>query len=118
MNPKAWIFAVAAVGTFLPPEFHRLVGVVLLTSTLMVVVVGSSSIWASGGAALGRFVDDERKRRAVSIALATLLVASAGAHLGLAPAAIRPLARFSQLSVEHTPLTGSTLQQRNELESL
>lgn len=118
VNPKAWIFAVAAVGTFLPPEFHRLVGVVLLTSTLMVVVVGSSSIWASGGAALGRFVDDERKRRAVSIALATLLVASAGAHLGLAPAAIRPLARFSQLSVEHTPLTGSTLQQRNELESL
>ena len=117
MNPKAWIFAVAAVGMFLPPEFHRLVGVVLLTSTLMVVVVGSSSIWASGGAALGRFVDDERKRRAVSIALATLLVASAGAHLGLAPAAIRP-ARFSQLSVEHTPLTGSTLQQRNELESL
>ncbi len=76
VNPKAWIFAVAAVGTFLPPELHRLVGVVLLTGTLMVVVVGSSSIWAVGGAALGRVVDDERKRRAVSIALAILLVAS------------------------------------------
>jgi len=76
VNPKAWIFAVAAVVTFLPPELHRLVGVVLLTGTLMVVVMGSSSIWAVGGAALGRVVDDERKRRAVNIALAILLVAS------------------------------------------
>jgi threonine/homoserine/homoserine lactone efflux protein len=76
VNPKAWIFALAAVGTFLHPELHRLVGVVLLTGTLMVVVVGSSSIWAVGGAALGRIVDDERKRRAVNIALAILLVAS------------------------------------------
>jgi threonine/homoserine/homoserine lactone efflux protein len=35
VHPKAWIFAVAAVGTFLPPELHRLVDVGLLTSTLM-----------------------------------------------------------------------------------
>jgi threonine/homoserine/homoserine lactone efflux protein len=76
VNPKAWVFAVAAVGTFLPPELHRLASVVLLTGTLMVVVLGSSSIWAAGGAALGRVVDDERTRRAVSIALAILLVAS------------------------------------------
>jgi threonine/homoserine/homoserine lactone efflux protein len=76
VNPKAWIFAIAAVGTFLPPALPRLVGVVLLTGTLMVVVVGSSSVWAAGGAALGRVVEDERTRRAVSIALAILLVAS------------------------------------------
>jgi threonine/homoserine/homoserine lactone efflux protein len=76
VNPKAWIFAVAAVGTFLPPELRRLVGVALLTGILMVVVVGSSSIWAVGGAALGGIVDDERTRGAVSIVLAVLLVAS------------------------------------------
>ena len=76
VNPKAWIFAVAAVGTFLPPELHRLVGVIVLTGTLMLVVVGSSSIWAVGGAALGQIVDNERTRRAVSICLAILLVAS------------------------------------------
>ena len=76
VNPKAWIFAVAAVGTFLPPELHRFVGIVLLTGTLMVVVVGSSSIWAAGGAALGRVVDDERKRRAVNVVLAVMVVAS------------------------------------------
>lgn len=76
VNPKAWIFAVAAVGTFLPPALHRLAGVAALTLVLMVVVVGSSSIWAAGGAALGRILDDDRRRRAVNVALAILLVAS------------------------------------------
>ena len=76
VNPKAWIFAIAAVGTFLPPALPWLAGVGLLTGTLMVVVVGSSSIWAAGGAALGRVVENERTRRVVSIALAVLLVAS------------------------------------------
>jgi threonine/homoserine/homoserine lactone efflux protein len=76
VNPKAWIFALAAVGTFLPADRPWSVGVVLVTTTLMVVVVGSSSIWAGGGAALGRFVENDRARRAVSITLAALLVAS------------------------------------------
>jgi hypothetical protein len=42
----------------------------------MLVVVGSSSIWAAGGAALGRVVDNDRARRAVSVVLAGLLVVS------------------------------------------
>lgn len=76
VNPKAWIFAIAAVGTFLSPALPRLAGAVLLTGTLMVVVVVSSSAWAAGGAALGRVVEDERTRRAVSIVLAILIAAS------------------------------------------
>ena len=76
VNPKAWIFAIAAVGTFLPAALPWIVGVLVLTTTLMVVVVGSSSIWAVGGAALGRVVDAERTRRVISIGLASLLVAS------------------------------------------
>ena len=76
VNPKAWVFTIAAVGTFLPRALPRPVGAILLTGILMVVVVGSSSIWAAGGAALGRVVEDERRRRAVGIALAILLVAS------------------------------------------
>ncbi len=76
VNPKAWIFTIAAVGTFLPPDLPRIVGVGLLTGILMVVVVGSASVWAAGGAALGRVVDDERTRRVVSAILAILLVAS------------------------------------------
>jgi threonine/homoserine/homoserine lactone efflux protein len=76
VNPKAWVFTVAAVGTFLPPSLPWLAGIGLLTGTLMIVVVGSSSVWAAGGAALGRVVEDERARRAVSLALAVLLLAS------------------------------------------
>jgi threonine/homoserine/homoserine lactone efflux protein len=75
-NPKAWIFAIAAVGTFLSPALPWPVGVALLTGTLMVIVIASSSIWAAGGAALGRVVENERARGAVSIALAVLLGAS------------------------------------------
>jgi threonine/homoserine/homoserine lactone efflux protein len=75
VNPKAWIFVIAAVGTFLPPALPWLVGVVVLTGILMVVVVRSSSIWA-GGAGLCRVVDDERTRRTISIGLAAMLVAS------------------------------------------
>lgn len=76
VNPKAWIFAIAAVGTFLPPGLPWVVGVAVLAGILMAVVVGSSSIWAVGGAALGRVVDDERTRRIISIGLAAMLVAS------------------------------------------
>jgi len=76
VNPKAWIFAIAAVGTFLPPATSWLFAVALLTSILMVVVIGSASIWAVGGAAIGRVIESERSRRAVSIVLASLLVAS------------------------------------------
>jgi len=76
VNPKAWVFALAAVGTFLPPALHRLTDVAVLTGVLMLVVVGSSTIWAIGGAALGGIAGDERKRRAVNVVLAALLVAS------------------------------------------
>jgi len=76
VNPKAWIFVIAAVGTFFPQALPWIVGVVVLTGILMLVVIGSSSIWAVGGAALGRVVDDERTRRIISIGLAALLVAS------------------------------------------
>lgn len=76
VNPKAWVFAVAAVGTFLPARLVHVAGVALLVGTIMVIVAGSSSIWAAGGAALGRVVDHERTRRIVSVLLAALLVGS------------------------------------------
>lgn len=75
-NPKAWLFAIAAVGAFLPARPSRLVGVAVLTSMLMVVVVASAAIWAAGGAVLNRVAGNPRTHRAVSIALATLLAAS------------------------------------------
>ncbi len=76
VNPKAWVFSLAAVGTFLSPDLHRLAAVGLLTATLMAVVVASAAIWAAGGAALGRVIEHERTRRAIATVLAVLLVAS------------------------------------------
>jgi threonine/homoserine/homoserine lactone efflux protein len=76
LNPKAWVFVVAAVATFLPQALPRALAIALLTAVVMLVVIGSASIWAVGGVALGQVLDDERSRRGVSITLAVLLVAS------------------------------------------
>jgi len=67
---------VAAVGAYAPPELPRPVGVAMLTGVVIAVVAVSSSVWAGGGAALGRLVDDGRRRRSVAIAFAVLLVGS------------------------------------------
>jgi threonine/homoserine/homoserine lactone efflux protein len=76
LNPKAWIFAIALVGTFLPEDVPRPVAIALLTAVALVVVGLSFTIWAAGGSALSRFVDDDGRRRVVSLVLAALIVAS------------------------------------------
>jgi threonine/homoserine/homoserine lactone efflux protein len=75
VNPKAWVF-VLAVGTFVPADVHRAIGVSLVTATIVGIAAVSSATWAVGGAALGRLVDDDRRRGAVGVVLALLLVAS------------------------------------------
>jgi threonine/homoserine/homoserine lactone efflux protein len=75
LNPKAWVFAIALVGTFLPEDLAS-AGIALLTGIVVAVVAVSFTIWAAGGAALARFVADERRRRLVSLLLAALIVAS------------------------------------------
>jgi threonine/homoserine/homoserine lactone efflux protein len=76
LNPKAWVFAVALAGTFIPEDVAAPAGIALLTGVVIAVVVVSFTIWAAGGAALARFVDDERRRRLASLVLAALIVAS------------------------------------------
>ncbi|HEY7476929.1 MAG TPA: LysE family translocator [Actinomycetota bacterium] len=76
VNPKAWVFALAAVGTFLSDDLPIALAVLVLTTILMVAVAGSSWLWAAGGSALGRVVDDQRTMRVISIVLAVLLLVS------------------------------------------
>jgi threonine/homoserine/homoserine lactone efflux protein len=76
LNPKAWLFVLVVAGTFVPPEMHRVVGVALAAAAIVGVASVSSSIWAVGGAALGRIAEDERRRRAFGVVLALLLAAS------------------------------------------
>jgi threonine/homoserine/homoserine lactone efflux protein len=75
-NPKAWLFALAAVASFLPPNLALVPAALAVAATSAVIILGTAAVWAAGGAALNRLVDDQRAQRAVSIALAVILAAS------------------------------------------
>jgi threonine/homoserine/homoserine lactone efflux protein len=76
LNPKAWIFAVGAITTFRPTDLPVVTGSVLIAILMMIVIVPSASLWAAGGGALSRYVEEGRSRRVVSLGLAALLVAT------------------------------------------
>jgi threonine/homoserine/homoserine lactone efflux protein len=75
-NPKGWLFALAAVGTFRPPGLGPLAGGLLVAATSAVVVLGPAAVWAAGGATLARIVDHPRAERVVGLVLAVVLAAS------------------------------------------
>jgi threonine/homoserine/homoserine lactone efflux protein len=75
-NPKGWLFALAAVGTFLPPDLAPPAAALTVAGTCAAVILATASVWAAGGAALNRVVDDGRTQRAVNLALALVLAAS------------------------------------------
>jgi threonine/homoserine/homoserine lactone efflux protein len=74
-NPKGWLFALAAAGTFLPPGLTPLAGALAAAATCAVVILGTAAVWAAGGAAVGRLTDG-RAQRVVNVALALVLAAS------------------------------------------
>jgi threonine/homoserine/homoserine lactone efflux protein len=76
VNPKAWIFALAAMTTFRPVVLPFAVGSGLVALTMMIVVVPTALLWAGAGDALSRFVSGRRARRGVSLVLAGLLLAT------------------------------------------
>ena len=75
-NPKGWLFALAAAGTFLPPGLTPLAGAAAVAATCAVVILGTAAVWAAGGAALHRLAEDGRAQRVVNVALALVLAAS------------------------------------------
>ncbi|HEV8374426.1 MAG TPA: LysE family translocator [Actinomycetota bacterium] len=75
-NVKAWLFALAAAGTFLPPELAPAAGALAVAATCAVVILGTAAVWAAGGAALHRVVDGGRAQRIVNLTLALLLAVS------------------------------------------
>jgi threonine/homoserine/homoserine lactone efflux protein len=78
INPKAWIFAIGAITTFRPADLPLLLGCALVAVTMMVVIVPSAALWAGGGDVLNRLIEGERARRAVSLILAAIVVATVG----------------------------------------
>jgi threonine/homoserine/homoserine lactone efflux protein len=75
-NPKGWLFAFAAVGTFLPRDLAPMPGALAVAATSAAIILATATVWAAGGAALSRMVDGGRTQRAVNLALALLLAAS------------------------------------------
>jgi threonine/homoserine/homoserine lactone efflux protein len=75
-NPKGWLFAVAAAGTFLPPGLTPVAGGLVVAATSATVILGTATVWAAGGAGLRRLSDGGRTQRAVNVALAVVLAAS------------------------------------------
>ncbi len=76
VNPKGWVFVLGAVTAFRPPEFAAPTGTLLVAATMAVVVVPTAALWAGAGGTLSRLMSAERTRRAISGALALLLVAT------------------------------------------
>jgi threonine/homoserine/homoserine lactone efflux protein len=54
VNPKSILFAVAAVATFRPAGLSAALAGVLVVTTIMLVVLVASALWAAGGTALAR----------------------------------------------------------------
>jgi threonine/homoserine/homoserine lactone efflux protein len=75
-NPKAWLFGLTAVGTFLPRRLAPVPAALAVAATSAVIVLGTAAVWAAGGAALNRLVERGPAQRAVSLALALVLAAS------------------------------------------
>lgn len=76
VNPKAWVFVLAAVTTFRPPELDAVLATVLTALVMMIVIVPCASLWAGAGTVLNRYLSDQRRSRWFRITLGVLLAAT------------------------------------------
>jgi threonine/homoserine/homoserine lactone efflux protein len=76
VNPKAWIFVLAAVSAFRPAGLPIAVGSALVVLTMMLVVLPTAAAWATAGTVIGRFTTSDRAHRALGVGLGLLLAAS------------------------------------------
>jgi threonine/homoserine/homoserine lactone efflux protein len=76
LNPKAWLFALAALSTFRPEDLPIVIGSAAVILTMIVVVLPTAALWAAGGTALHRLTASQRAQRALNVALALLLALS------------------------------------------
>jgi threonine/homoserine/homoserine lactone efflux protein len=76
INPKVWIFAVGAFSTFRPPELPIVVGSLFVSAEMMAVTIPTAVLWVVAGDVLNRLIERPVARRAVSLGLAVLIVAT------------------------------------------
>jgi threonine/homoserine/homoserine lactone efflux protein len=76
VNPKSWIFALAAVTTFRPASLAVVPASLLVAATMMAVILVTASAWAAGGTVIATLVSGPRAHRVMGAAMALLLAAS------------------------------------------
>lgn len=76
VNPKAWVFVLAAVSAFRPQDVSIAVGALLMATVMMIVVIPCASIWAGAGTFLSRYLADQKRSRIFRLSLGLLLAAT------------------------------------------
>ena len=76
VNPKAWVFVLAAVTTFRPDGVGVVWGTLVMAAVMMIVILPSASLWAAAGTFLSRFLADQGRSRAFQISLGVVLAAT------------------------------------------
>jgi len=75
-NPKGWLVAVSAAGTYLQATTNQLEQAVWFGSLFFVAALPSGLVWLGLGALMQEALRDERKARAFNIAMGLTLAAS------------------------------------------
>src|SRR4051812_7884833 len=73
LNPKAYLFALAAVSTYRPGGLQVVVGSALVVVVIMLIVLPSATLWAAGGRLLAPLFASPARHRALTVTLAALL---------------------------------------------
>lgn len=76
VNPKAWVFVLAAVSTFRPPGTSVVIGALVMALVMMIVIVPCASVWAVAGTVVSRYLADQKRSRVFRVALGLLLAAT------------------------------------------
>jgi threonine/homoserine/homoserine lactone efflux protein len=75
-NPKGWLVAVSAAGTYLQATTNQLAQAVWFGSLFFVAALPCGLVWLGLGALMQEALRDERKARAFNIAMGLTLAAS------------------------------------------
>ncbi|HEX7388714.1 MAG TPA: LysE family translocator [Acidiphilium sp.] len=76
VNPKAWVIAAAAIGTFVDPASSLWLQIGMIAAVFVVIDVPIASAWAGIGSGVGSLLRSERQFRAFNLAMAALLALS------------------------------------------
>jgi threonine/homoserine/homoserine lactone efflux protein len=76
MNPKSWLVATSAAGTYLDPQASALAQALWIGGLFMAAALPSGFLWLAAGVALQRLLHSPRRRRMFNVAMGVLLAAS------------------------------------------